>query len=190
MYWTVGETELQHEILQLRRRIQKLTSLLRLEVVLLRVSGFTLARERLPAGTDKIKILKALKHARKFIPLRALLGFLRLSPSRFHSWRRLQPECALDDQSSCPRSSPHQLTQPEVQVIHEMVTSPEYRHVPTSTLAVLGQRLGKVLASASTWHALVRRFGWRRPRLRIHPAKGNHQLREGAPGYWKGVIPC
>ena len=47
------ENELQHEILQLRRRIQKLTSLLRLVVVLLRVSGFTLTRERLPDGTDK-----------------------------------------------------------------------------------------------------------------------------------------
>ena len=58
------ETELQHEILRLRRRIQKLTSLLQLTLVLLRVSGFTLARERLPDGTDKLKILKALDRAR------------------------------------------------------------------------------------------------------------------------------
>ena len=33
-----------------------------------------------------------------------------------------------------------------------MVTSPDYRHVPTGTLAVLAQRLGMVWASPSTWH--------------------------------------
>src|SRR2546426_1408207 len=52
-----------------------------------------------------------------------------------------------------------------------MVTAPEYRHVPTATLAVLAQRLGKVWASPSTWYHLVQKFGWRRPRLRVHPAK-------------------
>jgi hypothetical protein len=44
-----------------------------------------------------------------------------------------------------------------------MVTAPEYRHVPTGTLAVLAQRLGKVWASPSTWYHLVRKFGCRRP---------------------------
>jgi putative transposase len=52
-----------------------------------------------------------------------------------------------------------------------MVTSPEYRHVPTGTLAVLAQRLGTVCASPSTWYRLVRKYGWRRPRLRVHPVK-------------------
>ena len=32
-----------------------------------------------------------------------------------------------------------------------MVTTLEYRHVPTGTLAVLTQRLGTVGASPSTW---------------------------------------
>jgi putative transposase len=40
-----------------------------------------------------------------------------------------------------------------------MVTAAEYRHVPTGTLAVLAQRLGKLWASPSTWYHLVRRFG-------------------------------
>ncbi len=58
-----------------------------------------------------------------------------------------------------------------------MVTAPEYRHVPTGTLAVLAQRLGKVWASPSTWYRLVRKYGWRRPRLRVHPAKPKIGLR-------------
>src|SRR6202163_3818052 len=115
--------------------------------------------------------------ARAFVPLRALLRFLRVSPSRFHAWRRRQQACALDDQSSCPRTSPSRLTPPEVRAIQDMVTSPDYRHVPTGTLAVLAQRLGTVWASPSTWYRLVRLNGWRRPRLRVHPVKPKIGLR-------------
>ena len=98
--------ELQEEILRLRRRVKKLTALLRLALALLRSSGFALTHERLPNGGAKTRILRAVDGAREFVPLRALLRFLRLSPSRFHSWRRLQHTCALDDQSSCPHTSP------------------------------------------------------------------------------------
>ena len=58
-----------------------------------------------------------------------------------------------------------------------MVTALEHRPVPTGTLAVLAQRLGTVWASPSTWYHLVRKFGWRRPRLRVHPAKSKVGLR-------------
>src|SRR5690606_16803966 len=84
-------------------------------------------------------------------------------------------------QSSCPRTSPHRLTRAEVQAIKDMVTSPDYRHVPTGTLAVLALRLGTVSASPSTWHSLVRRYGWRRPRLRMHPAKPKVGVRTTHP---------
>ena len=49
----------------------------------------------------------------------------------------------------------------QVRVIKDMVTSSEYRHVPTGTLAVLAQRLGRVWASPSTLYHLVRTYGWR-----------------------------
>ena len=175
------ELELRQEVLTLRRRVQKLAALLRLALVLLRVSGFTLSGERLLDGRDKLRILRAIDQTRACIPLRALLRLLRLSPSRFHAWRRRRTACALDGQSSCPRTSPHRLTPSEVRVIEDMVTSPEYRHVPTGTLAVLAQRLGTVWASASTWYRLVRRFAWRRPRLRVHPVKPKIGLRTTRP---------
>jgi putative transposase len=57
--------------------------------------------------------------------------------------------------------------------------------VPTTTLAVLAQRLGRVFASASTWSRLVRKRGWRRPRTRVYPAKVRIGLRASAPNvYW------
>jgi putative transposase len=66
-----------------------------------------------------------------------------------------------------------------------MVTALEYRHVPTGTLADLAQRLDTVSASPSTWYRLVRKFGWRRPRLRMHPAKPKVGLRTtGADEMW------
>jgi putative transposase len=173
--------ELEQEVVELRRRVKKLTALLRLAVALLRSSKFTLTHERLPDGRDKLRILRAVDRSRGFVPLRTLLRFLRLSPTRFHAWRRLQYACALDDQSTCPHTSPHRLTPAEIRTIKDMVTAGEYQHVPTGTLAVLAQRLGKVWASSSTWYNLVRTFGWRRPRLRVHPAKPKVGLRTTGP---------
>ena len=92
-------------------------------------------------------------------------------------WQHRSTVCVLDDQSSCPRTAPHRLTPAAIRVIHDLETSPEYRHVPTGTLAVLAQRRGKVWAAPSTWYHLVRTFGWRRPRLRVHPAKPKVGLR-------------
>ena len=148
------EPERRQEILKLWRRVEKLAALLRLALALLHTSGFSLSRERLPEGEAKLRILSAIKQVRDYMPLRAVLRFLRLSPRRFQAWRRRQTACALDDQSSCHRTSPHRLRPFEVQTIGAMITSPEYRHVPTGTLAVLAQRLGRVSASPSTWYRL------------------------------------
>jgi hypothetical protein len=142
--------ELRHEILKLRRRVQKLTALLRLVLTLLRasvsrcrVSGCLMATTR--GGS------LARQSAREFVPLQALLRVLRLSPSRFHAWRRPQHRCALDDQSSCPHTSPHPLTSPEVQAIRDMVTSPEYRAVPTNILHLPARVVVTAADHLSSW---------------------------------------
>src|SRR5205807_10562837 len=57
------ELELRQEVLTLRRRVQKLAALLRLALVLLRVSGFTLLGERLLDGSDKLRILRVIVQA-------------------------------------------------------------------------------------------------------------------------------
>ena len=80
------EPELRQEVLKLRRRVRKLMALLRLALALLQTSGFRLTLARLPDGRDKLRILRAVDRARAYVPLRALLRFLRVSPSRFHAW--------------------------------------------------------------------------------------------------------
>lgn len=155
---------LQIEVLRLQKRVAILRSFLRLLVVLLRVSGFFLDKTRLPEGDRK----------------QTLLRVLRLSRTRYFTWKH-EDECGLEDVSSCPRTSPQQLMAIEIDAIKEMVTSDEYRHVPTGTLALLAQRLGRVFASPTTWYRLVRAYKWRRPRRRIHPAKPKVGIRASRP---------
>ena len=140
---------LQQQVLVLRRRLDRLVSLLRLMTLLLKVAGFSLARVRLPEGTAKTRLLRAIDKARSHFALRILLRIVGLSHTRYHAWSNETP-CSLADHGSCPHSSPQQLTRDEVNAIRDMVTSDEYRHVPTGTLARLAQRIGKVFASAST----------------------------------------
>jgi transposase InsO family protein len=161
--------KLQHEVVTLRRRNARLIAVLRLLVTVLKVTGFCLSRVRLPEESSKRQLLRAVEQARVHFPLRTVLRVIGLTHGRFHSWK--QEACGLKDVLSCPKSSPQQLTAAEVSVVREMVTSDEYRHVPTGTLARLAERLGKVFASPSTWYRLVRIHKWRRSRQRVHPAK-------------------
>ena len=182
---TVGDTDkdflrLQREVLALRKRVERLIALLRVLVVLLKVSGFSLANTRVPDEARKRTLLRAIERSRTALPLRVILRILQLSQSRYHSWKR-EGECGLDDTLSCPRVSPHQLTSAEVDTIKKMVTAEEYRHVPTGTLAVLAQRLRKVFASPTTWRRLIRLYKWRRPRRRIHPARPKVGIRASRP---------
>ena len=90
-----GASELHQEVLKLRRRVKKLTALFRLALALLRSSGLTLTRERLPGGRAKARILSAVDCPRPFVPLRALLRLMRLSPSRFPAPAKVAaPVCA------------------------------------------------------------------------------------------------
>jgi len=177
---------------KLKRRAQRQTAIIRLLVVLLKLSGFRLDEQRLPDGTAKAKVLRAVDRSKDAVdrskdalPLKSALRLVRLSPARYHAWKRADQRCELDDQSSCPRSYPMQLTPDEVSTIKEMVTASEYRHMPLRTLAAYAQRAGKVFASAATWAKLVRQRGWRRPRRRVYPQKPKTGIRATHPNeYW------
>src|SRR5664279_3080888 len=102
----LDQLELQAEVLALGRRIKFLLAIIRLVFLLVRLSGFRLDTKHLPDGASKRSILDAVAHATKAIPLAVALRVLRLSPARYHDWSKRPPDCALDDRSSCPHSSP------------------------------------------------------------------------------------
>jgi transposase InsO family protein len=176
----MSEPELRQEMIDLRECNARLLAILRLVVVLVKVLESSLHHRRVPDGKKKRLLLRAVDRSRDVLSLRSSLLVLGLSKTRYHDWKR-EEECELDDVSSCPQSHPQQITAEEREVVKDMVTSHEYRHVPTGTLAVLAQRLGKVFASASTWCRLLRLHGWRRPRRRVHPSKPRLGIRASAP---------
>ena len=178
--------DLQAEVLKLRRRLRVCWALLGLLVALVHVFGLRLVdHQRLPEGKHKDRLLRAVARARKSLPLKAILKVIGLSAARYHSWRRAQVKCELDDRKSCPKTQPTRVCAEEVKTIHDMATSEDYRHLPISRLALLAQRLGKVFASAATWGKLIRERGWRRPRQRVYPAKAKVGVRAQKPDeYW------
>jgi len=175
--------QLLDSVAKLDRRARILAALVSVLLALLRASGFTLAGGRLPEGVAKAGILLAISSATPFLPLAVILRIARLESGRYHAWnsRASALACGLDDQSSCPRTSPSQLTPTEVADIKDMVLAPENRHMAPRTLALYAQRIGKVFASPTTWAKLVRERGWRRPRQRVHPAKPTVGVRAGQP---------
>lgn len=172
--------ELESEVVRLTLQVRKLRCILRLLLVLVKLSGFRLESLRLPEGKSKQQLLREVDRACQCLPLRKVLGMIRLSPSRYHAWVR-NSECGLTDMPSCPKSNPSQLTPNEVSTIREMITGNEHRHVPTTRLSILAQRIGKVHASASTWLRLMREHGWRRQRTRVHPRKPRVGVRATKP---------
>jgi putative transposase len=185
---TIEPIELDRQLLldlvaKLDRRARILAAVVRILLALLRASGFTLAGGRLPEGAAKAGILLAISTATPVLPLAKILQIVHLEPGRYHAWnsRASALACGLDDRSSCPRTSPSQLTSTEVADIKDMVLAPEKRHMSLHTLAMHAQRIGKVFASVSTWAKLVRERGWRRPRLRVYPAKPTVGVRATAP---------
>jgi transposase InsO family protein len=73
------------------------------------------------------------------------------------------------------------LTYRELETIGDMVQSAEHRHMSIRGLALHAQRIGKVFAHPATWSKLIRERGWRRPRLRLYPARPKVGLRALAP---------
>ncbi|MFC1766753.1 hypothetical protein ACFL6U_32345, partial [Planctomycetota bacterium] len=87
---------LQKEVLTLRKRIKWIVALFRLLVVLMKVSDFSLENSRLPEGSQKARLLRAIELSLSVLPLRVALRLLQLSPTRYHSWKN-DKECGLDD---------------------------------------------------------------------------------------------
>ena len=102
---TMETKELQAEVLRLRERNAMLLALTRLLFAFVRATGIRLDGERLPDGAAKEVLLTAITRSTRALPLAVALRVLGLSASRYHAWRRAEKTCALEDLSSCPKST-------------------------------------------------------------------------------------
>lgn len=146
----MDQIRLQAEVLKLRQRNRRLCAVIRLLLALARPVGAHLEHVRRPVGAARVRVLRGIGCAERVLSLWGARRVLRLSPCRYHQWREAQRYCGLSDEARCPRSTPTRLTADEVLEIKAMVTSREYRHVSTGRLALLAQRLGRVLAAPAT----------------------------------------
>ena len=171
---------------RLRQRARAQAAIIGLLVQLLNLRGGKLDGDRVPDGASKSAVLRAVASAAGLLSLSTALKIVGISSARYHAWRRGEEGCGLDDQPSCPKSFPSQLTRDEGSTMRDCVESETYRHIAVQNLALYAQRLGKVFASASTWYKMIRQRGWKRPRRRVHPAKPKQSLRATCPNeYWQ-----
>jgi len=101
----------------------------------IRTIGIRIDYGRIPDTHRKIKILRVIEGTKAVLPLKSVLKIIGISSSRYHLWDKKQRCDNLNDQSSCSRTTPNQLTIEEILAIKDMATSDAYRYVPTSTLA-------------------------------------------------------
>jgi hypothetical protein len=160
--------DLQKRVLEL----EKENAELRVENELLKSTreavGWSLESVRLPAESLKQTMLELISTAVTVISLSKYLKAVGISSSRYHAWRRREQGCELEDHSYCPHTFPTKLISPEVKTIGEMVQAKEYAHFSIRALAFHATRVGKVVASPTKWHKLIREYGWTRPRKRLY----------------------
>ena len=178
--------DLLEQVDQLRQRARVQAAIIGLLVRLLNLRGGNLDGDRVPDHASKSAVLRAITSTTGLLSLSTALQIIGISSARYHAWRRREEGCGLDDQPSCPKSFPSQLTRDEVSTMRDFVESETYRHIALQNLALCAQRLGKLFASASTWYKIIRERGWKRPRRRVHPAKPKEGLRATRPNeYWQ-----
>lgn len=176
----VGMDELRAKVLYLNQKNQALQAIIRLLLVLARVTGMRLYATRIPGGARKRRILSAVARATQLVPRNVALHLAGLTPARYHAWRRAAP-CHLDDRSSCPKTRPTQLGEGELRIMRDMVRSQDFRHFSIRALALHAQRIGRVFAAPDTWTRQILRHGWLRPRFRLHPPKPTEGIRTTRP---------
>ena len=161
---------LRAEVVRLRSRLRILGAVVGLLVARRRENSRQGERQGRAGGAQRTSLIAAIERSRAHLSLRSALRVVGVSPSAYHSWTREGRHCDLAHQDeACPRSHPARLTDEEVAHVREMAIDERYRHVPTSRLAVLAQRMGRVYASTTTWYRLVRGRQWSRERHRRHP---------------------
>ena len=171
-------------VASLERQVERLAAVVRVLVLLVKITGATLAERRVPGGVEKRRVLREVERSEIVLGRDVVLRLLGLSEGRLREWRHRALECRLEDAPSCPRVFPLRLTSNERHEMRSLVEDPRYRHLPIRSLAIFAARAGRVFAHARTWYALVRRHGWRRPRARLYPAKPKVGLRASAPNEW------
>ena len=133
--------ELLEQVDKLRQRTKTQAAIIGLLVRVLKLRGGKLEGDRVPDEATKSTVLRAIASTSDLLSMGTTLRIVGISSARYHAWRRKEEGCGLDDQPSCPKSFPSQLTCDEVSTMRDFVESESYRHIAVQNLALYAQRL-------------------------------------------------
>ena len=171
----VAENEL------LKNQLSKAEAKEKLALFAFKLFGLQIQYRRLPKEECKEMLLEAIQSATKLLSLAAALEVIGLSAARYYSWIKRRAACELEDQKSCPRSTPMKLSSFEISRIKYFVTSLDYVHFSIASLSWYCKRIGEVYASPSSWGRVIRELDLRRPLKRVYPAKPKIGIRASGP---------
>ncbi len=178
-------TALRARMIELEKKCGGLEAKLELHESLRAVMEWKVELSRFPGAEMKERLLDLAERAAVRLSLRQSLEAIGLSLSRYKSWRMRWRKCELADQSSCPKLSPTKLTPVEISGMGDLVCDKRYAHFPIRALAYHAARLGKLIASSSTWARYIGVHAWRRPQERVYPTRPRIGLRATRPNeYW------
>jgi len=121
--------ELLEQVDKLRQRTKTQAAIIGLLVRVLKLRGGKLEGDRVPDEATKSTVLRAIASTSDLLSMGTTLRIVGISSARYHAWRRKEEGCGLDDQPSCPKSFPSQLTCDEVSTMRDFVESESYRHI-------------------------------------------------------------
>jgi len=121
---------------KLRQRAARQAAVIELLTQLLKLRGGKLDADRVPESESKSAVLRAVASTWGRLSLGTALKIVGISSSRYHAWRRKEEGCGLDDQPSCPKFFPSQLTREEILTMRDFVESEAHRHIAVQNLAL------------------------------------------------------
>jgi len=151
-----NQVELLLENQSLKKQVDELKASYALSCFTFKLFGLQIQYLRLPFAEAKAMLLSAIEGAREVLSLKAALSAIGLTSSRFHSWKKREVGCKLQDATSCPRLSPMKLSLEEIHKIRAYASDKRFAHFSLTALSWFTKKRGKLFASASTWSRVVK----------------------------------
>lgn len=166
---TQNEIILENE--NLKRTVKELKASYHLSCFTFKLFGLQIQYRRLPFAAAKSMLLCAIEGAKRVLPLKDCLHAIGLSSARFHSWRKREIKCQLEDATTCPRLSPMKISLSEISKIRYYASHKQFAHFSITALSWFTKKTGDLFASPATWSRTIKTFNIRRPTERFYPPK-------------------
>ena len=176
------KSELTVRFLEIQAENNKLKSLLKMVLSIMKIMGFSLKNKKVPEARKKSAILSTIETASKSVPLEECLDAIEITSQLYKNWLKREKACDLADHPTCPKSTPLKIIPPEVAVIKKYVEDHSYSHFSLSSLFLFVKYYKKeICLSLSTWFRVIHNEGFRRPSRKKYYVKPKQGVRALKP---------